>query len=104
MKIFNIEDLPKEINEKYKKIIDDYKFNTIYYIEDKLDMIGIDQIKIDDYTLKLSKSFISILPIKQYFTIVLESKSRENVKEPCWSYRLYILDKLLEKENSIMGD
>ena len=96
MKILKFNELPKECQEKYEEIVKEYNINTIYYIEDKLDLLYLNEIDIDGYKLNISKGLSMILPIKEYFTIILESRSRENIKEPYWNYRLYKLDKLLE--------
>lgn len=94
-----VKELPKEYEEKYSEIIKDYKIKEIYYIEDENKLLNLNDFKIDDYTMRMSKSLKTLLPIKKYFTIVLEMKSRENIKEPYWNFRIQLLDKLVENKN-----
>lgn len=94
-----VKELPKEYEEKYSEIIKDYKIKEIYYIEDENKLLNLNDFKIDDYTMRMSKSLKTLLPIKKYFTIVLEMKSRENIKEPYWNFKIQLLDKLVENKN-----
>lgn len=97
MKIYNVSQFEKEDNEnynKYKEAISRYGINRIFYIEDKYDVMSYDYIETDDTRLKVSKSLISILPTKKYFTLILTSKSRSNVNEPYFFYKIETLDTL----------
>lgn len=91
-----INNLPKEVEEKYSEIIEDYKIDRIYYIDNEDKLLNLGDINIDGYIMRMSKSLKTLLPIKKYFTIILEMKSRDNIKEPYWNFKIQLLDKLLE--------
>lgn len=96
MEEFKLNDLPIEFQDKYKKLVEKYKIDRIFYIEDENKLLNLGDLEIEGYTMRMSKSLKTLLPIKKYFTIVLELKSRDNIKEPYWNFRIQILDKLLE--------
>lgn len=94
-----VKELPEEYKEKYSEVIKDYKINEIYYIENEDKLLHLNDIEVEGYTMRMSKSLKTLLPIKKYFTIILEMKSRENIKEPYWNFRILLLDKLVENKN-----
>lgn len=96
MENFILDELPEDIYKDYKEVIEKFKIDKIYYIENEKDIDLADDIIIDGYTMRMSKSLRSTLPIKKYFTILLELKSRENIKEPYWYFKIQTLDKLQE--------
>ncbi|WP_299996561.1 hypothetical protein [uncultured Clostridium sp.] len=96
MEEFKLNDLPIEFQDKYKELVEKYKIDRIFYIEDENKLLNLGDLEIEGYTMRMSKSLKTLLPIKKYFTIVLELKSRDNIKEPYWNFRIQILDKLLE--------
>ena len=96
MEEFKLNDLPIEFQDKYKELVEKYKIDRIFYIEDENKLLNLGDLEIESYTMRMSKSLKTLLPIKKYFTIVLELKSRDNIKEPYWNFRIQILDKLLE--------
>lgn len=101
MESLRLEDLSLENQEKYRDIIQKYNITNLYYIEDEKDKLNITDLTVDGYTMRMSKSFKTLFPIKKYFTIMMESKSRENIKEPYWNFRIKTLDKLLEDQSKI---
>ena len=99
MEQFILNELPEDIYKNYKMVIERFKIDRIYYIENEKDINLADDIEIDGYTMRMSKSLRMTLPVKKYFTILLELKSRENIKEPYWYFKIQTLDKLLEIMN-----
>lgn len=96
MEELEFNNLPVEYQNKYKEIIERYKIEKIFYIEDENQLLNLGDLEVEGYTMRMSKSLKTLLPIKKYFTIILELKSRENIKEPYWNFRIQILDNLLE--------
>lgn len=98
MEPLKFEEIPLEDQEKYKDIIQKYNISDLFYIENEKDKLNFTDLIIEGYTMRMSKAFKSLFPIKKYFTIIMESKSRENIIAPYWNFRILILDNLLEDQ------
>lgn len=101
MKSINPNELSIEEQEKYGEIIQKYNITNIFYIEEERDKLDLTDLEVDGYLMRMSKTFKNLFPIKKYFTIVMESKSRENIISPYWNFRILILDNLLDKKDEI---
>lgn len=97
MKTFTPDELDKETYLKYKDIIDSYKISNIYLIRDKYD---ISENTMIDNKIYVTKPLIESLPINEYFTIICMSKPNES----CKTYKLMLLEKILEEYNSIRNN
>ena len=71
MEEFKLNDLPIEFQDKYKELVEKYKIDRIFYIEDENKLLNLGDLEIEGYTMRMSKSLKTLLPIKKYFTIVL---------------------------------
>ena len=98
MKILSPEQFKQEEPELYensKEAINRFKVNRIFYIEDKYDLMSYDYLETEDTKLKVSSSLIYSLPMKKYFTLVLTAKSRSNVNEPYYFYKIQTMNQLI---------
>lgn len=97
MKIYNPDQFMKEDSnnyDKYKEVIERYGISKIFYIENKFDIMDYEYLETDETKLKVSKPLIETLPFKKYFSLILTAKSRSNVNEPYYFYKIETLDKL----------
>lgn len=99
MKVLTIDQLEDEYKERYGEIIKEYNIKNLYYLESEIERNEVPGFEVEGYYVRNSPSLSYILPIKQYFTIIVESVSRSNINEPYQNYRFYNLEKLLEKKN-----